>query len=110
MAYSSFLVARGLAAVFFGAGLSPDASASDAFAPCVVFLPAGLAPVSALAASSLVSAFASALESALAAGLVSDAFASALASDFGVAWAGFLASVFLVGAFACAASFAASSA
>src|SRR5689334_14258468 len=106
MAYSSFLVARGFAAVFFGVGLSPDASSSDALARVVVFLAAGFAvPVSAFAVASLGSAFASPLGAGWAAGLL-----SGLASGFGVASARLLASVFFAGVLDCAASFAASSA
>src|SRR5690349_1026087 len=101
MAYSSFFVARGLAAVFLGAGFSVGASASDALARVVVFFAAGFAAAVAGLASPLASAFASALASALAAGL---------ASDFGGACADFLASVFFAGAFDCSDGFAASSA
>src|SRR4029078_13524424 len=76
MAYWSFLVARGLAAVFFGAGLSDDASASDAFARVVVFLATGF--------GGAVSGFCSSCESALPFG---SALAVAFAPDFGSALA-----------------------
>jgi hypothetical protein len=91
MAYSSFLVARGLAAVFFGAGLSDDASASDAFARVVVFFAAGFGVV----VSAFVPAFAAACVSALPFGsALAVAFAPDFASAFAVASAGFRPAVF----------------
>src|SRR6185312_12764488 len=92
MAYSSFLVARGLAGVFFRVGLVVDASASDALARVVVFLVVAAFGAGVVAfASTLVSA--APLVGAFEAGLASDALASALgsafASDLGFDSAGF---------------------
>ena len=81
------MVARGLATVFFGAGLSDDASASDAFARVVVFLATGFGVA--------VSAFASSCVSALPFGsALAVAFAPDFASAFAVASAGFRPAVF----------------
>ena len=91
MAYSSFLVARGFAAVLFLAGLSAVASASDAFARVVVFFAAGFGVV----VSAFVPAFAAACVSALPFGSAFEVpFASDFASAFGVASAGFRPTVF----------------